>query len=210
VSCADSSATRPIDRRVASLPRLNPLPAHRAFGRTSSGFDAKECAMGWSRQEIEETFEHHQQVVIEIAESWDWARYGDLFTEDATYVEHLYGRMAGREKIREWISSTMNVFPGSEMPFYPVTWYSIDVDKGWVFSEIMNRMRDPGDGSIFEAPCITILRYGGNGLWSNEEDAYNPMNFMPMVQQYIQRSHELGSVSDDARAFAKNMNWQLS
>ena len=95
-------------------------------------------------------------------------------------MEHLYGKMAARAKICEWIASTMKVFRGSEKPFYPVTWYSIDVDKVWVFSEIMNRMKDPGDGSIHEAPCITILRYGGDGLWSNEEDEYNPMNFMPM------------------------------
>ena len=40
----------------------------------------------------------------------------------------------------------MNAFPGSEMPFYPETWYSIDEEKGWVFFEFMNRMRDPGDG----------------------------------------------------------------
>jgi hypothetical protein len=164
----------------------------------------------WSREEIEETFEHHQQLVVEIGKSWDWKRYGELFTEDATYVEHLYGKMAGRDKISEWIASTMDTFPGSEMPFYPVTWYSIDVEKGWVFSEIMNRMKDPGDGTIFEAPCITILRYGGNGMWHNEEDAYNPTNFLPMVQGYIQRSHELGTISDDARTFAKNMNWELA
>ena len=35
------------------------------------------------------------------------------------------------------------------------------------------------------------------------------MNFMLMIQQYIQRSHELGTISDDAKAFAKNMNWEL-
>jgi hypothetical protein len=164
----------------------------------------------WSREEIEETFQHHQDAVVEIGKAWDWSRYGDLFTDDATYTEHLYGKMAGRKRISEWIASTMDVFPGSEMPFYPVTWYSIDVDKGWVFSEIMNRMKDPGDGSIHQAPCITILRYGGDGLWHNEEDAYNPMNFMPMVQSYVQRCHELGTISDDARTFAKNMKWELA
>jgi len=164
----------------------------------------------FSREEIEETFARHQELVVEIGKSWEWARYGELFTEDATYTEHLYGKMAGRQQISEWIASTMNTFPGSEMPFYPVTWYSIDVEKGWVFSEIMNRMKDPGDGSIHESPCITILRYGGGGQWSNEEDAYNPTNFVPMVQEYIQRCHKLGTISDDAIAFAKNMNWKLA
>jgi hypothetical protein len=36
------------------------------------------------------------------------------------------------------------------------------------------------------------------------------MNFLPMVRDYLQRSHELGTVSEDAIAFAKNMNWELA
>lgn len=36
------------------------------------------------------------------------------------------------------------------------------------------------------------------------------MNVLPMVQGYIQRCHDLGSISDDARYFAKNMNWELA
>ena len=56
-------------------------------------------ASRWSREEIEETFQRHQDLVVEIGKSWDWARYGELFTEDATYTEHLYGKMAGRQQI---------------------------------------------------------------------------------------------------------------
>ena len=26
------------------------------------------------------------------------------------------------------------------------------------------------------------MKYGGDDLWSYEEDAYNPMNFLPMVR----------------------------
>jgi hypothetical protein len=163
----------------------------------------------WSRGELERAFAHFQQTVVEIGRSWDWSRYGDLFTEDATYVEHAYGRLSGREAIRDWIVSTMNVFPGSEMPHFPASWYSIDVEKGWVITEIMNRMKDPGDGTILESPCITILKYAGDDLWSSEEDAYNPMNFLPMVQEYITRSHALGTLSDDGRAFAKNLRLEL-
>ena len=84
----------------------------------------------------------------------------------------------------------MNSFPGSEMPFFPTSWYSIDEEKGWVICEILNRMKDPGDGSIHERPVITVLKYAGDGRWSYEEDAYNPMNFLVMVQEYIQRCHE--------------------
>lgn len=110
----------------------------------------------------------------------------------------------------KWIVSTINILPGSEMPFYPVTWYSIDVDKGWVINKNVNTMKDPGDGSVHGTGVITILKYAGDGLWSYEEDAYNPMNFLVMVQGYVQRCHELGTLSDDARTFATNMNWQLA
>jgi len=100
--------------------------------------------------------------------------------------------MEGRENIREWIVSTMNTFPGSEMPVYPVEWYSIDTDKGWVIFKNVNTMKDPGDGSVHGAPVITVLEYAGDDKWSYEEDAYNPMNFLVMVRAYIQRCHELG------------------
>ncbi len=163
----------------------------------------------WSREEIEAAFARQQQVVVEIGESWDWSRFADQFTEHATYVEHAYGTMHGRETIREWITSTMNTFPGSEMPFFPCSWYSIDEDKGWVFCEFRNRMRDPGDGSVHERPNLSVLKYAGDGLWSYEEDAYNPLNFVPMVQQYLQRCHQLGTLSDEARAYAEAMNWPL-
>ncbi|MGV0660574.1 nuclear transport factor 2 family protein, partial [Mycolicibacterium pulveris] len=85
----------------------------------------------WSREEIEDAFHRYEQAVVEIGDTWNWSAYADQFTEDATYVEHAMGNMTGREPIREWIVSTMNTFPGSEMPHYPVEWYSIDTDKGW-------------------------------------------------------------------------------
>jgi SnoaL-like domain len=164
----------------------------------------------WSREEIESAFEEHKQVVVGIADSWDWSRFADQFTEDATYVEHSYGTFHGREAIRTWIVNTMNTFPGTEMPWFPSTWHSVDVDKGWVICEFQNRMRDPCDGSIHEEPNISVLKYAGDGLWSYEEDAYNPMNFMPMVRGYIQASKKLGTISDDAVTFARNLGWDLA
>ena len=163
----------------------------------------------WSREEIDEAFEHHKQVVVEIGSSWDWSRFADQFTEDATYVEHTYGTLHGREQIRDWIVSTMNVFPGSEMPFYPTSWHSIDVDRGWVFCEFLNRMRDPGDGSVHQAANLSVMKYAGDNLWSYEEDAYNPMNFLPMVRSYVERSNAMGTATEDALTFARNMNWEL-
>ena len=164
----------------------------------------------WPRDEIEAAFFEHERVVAEIGQSWDWSRYADEFTEDAVYVEHLYGTFNGREKIREWIVSAMNTFPGTEMPFFPTSWHAIDDELGWVFCEVLNRMRDPGDGSIHQAPNLTVLKYAGDGLWSYEEDAYNPMNFTPMIRGYIARCASLGTASEDALTFARNMKWDLT
>ena len=52
----------------------------------------------WSREDLEAAFKCQQQVVVEIGETWDWSRYADQFTEDATYVEHAYGNLHGRER----------------------------------------------------------------------------------------------------------------
>ena len=163
----------------------------------------------WTRDELEEAFARYQDVVVDIGRTWNWSAYADQFTEDATYVEHALGDMSGRDAIRDWIVATMNTFPGSEMPHYPVEWYSIDVDKGWVINRNVNTMKDPGDGSVHGTPVITVLKYAGDGRWSYEEDAYNPMNFLVMVQGYVQRCHELGTLSDGGRQFAANMNWPL-
>jgi hypothetical protein len=110
----------------------------------------------WSREELEQAWRRYQEAVVEVGKTWDWSSYADHFTEDAKYVEHALGNMEGRENIREWIVSQMNMFPGSEMPSYPVDWYSIDADKGWVIFKNINTMKDPGDGSVHGAPVIIV------------------------------------------------------
>ena len=49
----------------------------------------------YSREELEQAFQHYQDEVDRIAGSGDWARFADLFTEDATYREHAYGTFEG-------------------------------------------------------------------------------------------------------------------
>lgn len=160
----------------------------------------------FTRAQLEDAFAGYQQCGKRAAETHDWNPWADQFTEDATYVEHLYGSFSGREAIRAWITKTMTTFPGVRMPIFPVTWSVLDPDRGWVVCEIVNRMEDPGDGSVHEAANLTVLHYAGDGLWSREEDVYNPANFMTMIQGWCRRAEELGTLPDDARAWLAAVN----
>jgi hypothetical protein len=146
----------------------------------------------WPLVELERAFATYQATAAEAASSGDWARWAALFTDDAEYVEHLYGTMHGREAIRAWITETMGSYPGNDMVAFPVEWSIIDQERGWVVCQIWNRMRDPGDGSVHQAYNFTLLKYAGNGLWSYEEDIYNPAHFATMISAWEGRRADLG------------------
>lgn len=146
----------------------------------------------WTRDEIQTAFENYQRVAAEAGRTGDWNAWADLFTEDAEYIEHLYGTMHGREAIRSWITDTMSTYPGNAMPYFPIGWAVIDEEKGWVVCQVFNRMADPGDGSIHEAYNVTILKYAGGGGWSYEEDIYNPAHFASMIKEWERRKAAAG------------------
>lgn len=153
----------------------------------------------FSAAELDAAFAVFQQTVAEVAVSRDWDRWTDQFTEDAHYVEHAYGTFDGREAIRAWVTKTMTSFPGSHMTEYPSLWHVSDPKTGRVICEIDNPMRDPGDGSIWGATNITILTYAGDGLWSSEEDVYNPMEFGQVTYDWCVRAAECGTLDEPAR-----------
>ncbi len=74
----------------------------------------------WSRAELEEAFENYQRLALEAGTSGNWDAWADQFTVDATYIEHLYGTIGGREAIRKWISNTMAQKINCEMKYFPM------------------------------------------------------------------------------------------
>lgn len=139
----------------------------------------------WTSDEIMQAFDTFQAAALKGAQTQDWRDWANCFTEDATYFEHHYGKFWGRENIFKWISETMAPWPVNEMTAFPIVWHSVDLEKGWVFCEVMNRMSDLGDGLIHQEPNLTILHYAGNGLFSYEEDAYNPENMGNMIGKWM-------------------------
>ena len=155
--------------------------------------------------EIEQAFAHYQQTVVRIAESGDWASFADLFTEDATYEEHALGTFEGREAIRAWAVETMTSFPGNTMTSFPIAWHVVDAPTNRVICDVRNLMPDPGDGSAHEESNLTILTYAGDGLWSREEDVYNPMRFAQMCVAWAEVAEAHGRLSEEGQAFLTRM-----
>jgi hypothetical protein len=149
-----------------------------------------------TRDEIERAYAHYRQTAAEAGASGQWDAWADLFTEDAEYVEHLYGTFRGREAIRQWITTTMAEYPNNEMTEFPADWWVIDEERGWVVCQVLNRMADPGDGSIHQAANFTLLKYAGSGLWAYEEDVYNPAHFAEMITRWQARKSELERAAD--------------
>ena len=140
----------------------------------------------WTRAEIEDAFDKFQAAALKGGQTGNWRDWANCFTQDATYFEHHYGKFWGREKIFQWITTTMAEFPPSQMTAFPIVWYSIDEERGWIFCEVMNRMAELDDGEIHQEPNLTILHYAGGGLFSYEEDAYNPANMGKMITRWLE------------------------
>ena len=151
--------------------------------------------------ELQRGFQHYQDTVAKAASSGEWDLFADLFTEDAVYREHAYGTFTGREAIRGWIRRTMGTFPGNCMPGFPIAWSIFDPERGWIACEIRNLMADPGDGSVHEASNFTKLHYAGDGLFSYEEDVYNPAHFATLVVTWARAADAHGSLPEDGRAW---------
>ena len=160
----------------------------------------------WSRAELEAAFEHYQQTVRRAASTGDWALFSELFVDDADYIEHAYGQFSGRAEIRDWIIRTMTTFPGSAMVAFPISWYVVDEERGWIVCEVQNVMADPGDGSVHQEPNITILRYAGDHLFASEEDVYNPARYLPMVQAWARVADAHGRLSDEGKQWVARMS----
>ena len=156
-------------------------------------------------QEVERAFAAYQATVSEIAQSGEWARFADMFTQAASYEEHAYGTFSGREAIRSWVLETMTAFPGNTMSSFPIAWRVVDAPSKRVICEVRNLMPDPGDGSVHEASNLTILTYGGDGLWSREEDIYNPMWFAQMSVAWAEVAEAHGRLSEEGQAFLTRM-----
>jgi hypothetical protein len=138
----------------------------------------EELMSRFSRDELERAFQHYWRTGA-VGENWDaWA---DLFTADATYVEHVLGNMNGREAIRAWIKPIMEQY-GELYTAYE--WHTVDEGSGRVIVYMQNRRDHPSGTGTIDFPGVTILQYAGNNQWGLEEDFWAVQKAYATVDEY--------------------------
>jgi hypothetical protein len=135
------------------------------------------------RSEVESAFQHF----IAVGDSGDWNAWADLHSEDGLWVEHHLGTFRGRDAIRKGIIAVMAQAPPME---FPVEWSMIDGNR--VVFYPWQVFPDPSGGDEeFRFGCVTILEYAGNGLWSYQEDLYNPNEAEDVMKRWITAGGQL-------------------
>ena len=132
----------------------------------------------FSREEIERAFQKYWSTGA-VGEDWDG--FADMFTEDARYVEHVLGKMNGREEIRSWIKKIMEEF-GEIYTAYE--WHTIDEERDQAIVYMQNRRDHPSGTGTIDFPGVTILHYAGGGLFDREEDYWAVPAGRATVEEY--------------------------
>jgi ketosteroid isomerase-like protein len=117
----------------------------------------------YSRDEVEAAFRHYFLTgpVLE-----DWSAWAQLFTDDAVYFDHFYGRFRGPQEIQKFLESTMGFAPHV---YSPLEWFNID--DGHIVYKVQNRADNPDPaGQPAQFPSLQIIQYAGDGKWASEED----------------------------------------
>ena len=79
---------------------------------------------------------------------------------------------------------------------FPQDWIAFDDEKGAIVFQCQNRLPHPTDpdGEPFSFPTWTRLVYAGDGLFSSEEDIYNPAKDAgPTIKAWAQAGGQFAS-----------------
>jgi len=146
--------------------------------------------MAHPRAEIEAAVERYVQIRSDAEDGRSgWDALDEMFTDDATFIDPAWGRIAGIENLREFWRESM---AGLDDWRFPHLGLIIDGDQ--VVLRWTNRL--PGrrdDGSYYEAPGISMMTYAGGGKFSYEEDIMNMVHLFEVI-------------TESGYQFAENMN----
>ena len=99
-----------------------------------------------------------------------WADLADFFTEDAVYIDPAWGRIDGRENIREFFTKSMAGLTGHGWST-PENWTMASGHR--LVSQWDQILGHQEDGTPWLVPGLSILYYAGDGLFCYSHDMLN-------------------------------------
>ena len=136
--------------------------------------------MAHERAEIEATIQRYLELRrAAIAGTIPWSDLKEVFTEDAVFIDSVWGRHQGVDALVEFLDTSMR---GLDTWDFPHFWEAIDGDR--VFLRWSNKL--PGtteDGGEIHNMGLSILEYAGDGKFSYEEDMYSESHLAVAMRQ---------------------------
>ena len=128
-------------------------------------------ASGSIEKEALETYERFAALRdrIDVGEK-SWSELADFFTDDAAYIDPAWGRVEGREAIREFFLQSMAGLTGYGWST-PENWTMVDGHR--LISQWDQILGHREDGSPWRVPGLSILYYAGDGLFCYSHDMLN-------------------------------------
>jgi hypothetical protein len=122
-------------------------------------------------KEALETYRRFVAVRDEIdAGKKGWDVLADFFTEDAAYIDPVWGRVEGRENVRKFFVESMQGLTG----------YGWSTPENWMMAEGHRLISQwdqilgyKEDGSPWMVAGLSILYYAGDGLFCYSHDMLN-------------------------------------
>jgi len=131
--------------------------------------------MTLSRDATEAAFQRHKDA----HDARRWTDLADLFREDGIYEEPFFGRIEGRDEIRDFLRRSMR---GLDEWVFPLQW--IVVAENRVVTQWLNRLpKQRRDGGHFEFAGISNIVYDDEGMIVSQSDIYDRIDAMRVITE---------------------------
>ncbi len=134
----------------------------------------------FSEAELRRVYEEYADTRVRIDRGeLGWDAMGNHLTDDAVFVDPAWGRYDGLPAILQFMKDSMT---GLEDWTFPLEWMAVDGDyllTGW-----QNRL--PGrraDGTYYQVPGMSRLRYAGDGKFDYEQDLINMVHMLEVMRE---------------------------
>lgn len=132
-------------------------------------------------REARETYQRYTQTRDRIDRGeLPWGSLSEFFTDDAVFIDPAWGRIEGRDNIREFMRESML---GLEDWSFPEIWTIVDGRR--VVTMWAQRIGKDADGARHTQPGVSILYYAGDGKFCYELDLLN----MAHVNEELRAMH---------------------